>query len=355
MNNVQESISEPQALEVDDAAEAILGRWDDGESLSEPDDTDATPEDLDETEDDVGELDDAEEDDEDEDGQEDPDEAEGDTDDEEEDDNEETDDDEEAEEPLEASDDQLVEITVGSDVRKVSVKDLKRLYGQEASLTKKSQDLAAQRKASEESLAHANLSYQKLMERAEARYKPYKDIDMLVASQQMDSETFAQLRLDARQAEDDLKFLKEESGQLVSQAQQQNAQLAQEAAADCIKVLEEQLPDWGNELYSEIRSYAVQVVGLPKEAVDQYTDPQVIMLLNKARLYDKSKLSAEGKKAKAKVTKSKSGKNRVLSSKKSPPSAKAIKAKNKEQALSTLSSAKDLDDIADVLMSRWES
>ena len=63
MNNVQESISEPQALDIDDAADAILGRWDDGESLSEPDDTDATPEDLDETEDDVGELDDAEEDD----------------------------------------------------------------------------------------------------------------------------------------------------------------------------------------------------------------------------------------------------------------------------------------------------
>lgn len=353
MNNVQESISEPQALDIDDAADAILGRWDDGESLSEPDDTDATPEDLDETEDDVGELDDAEEDDDEDDdeGQEDPDEAEGDTEDEEE---EETDDDEEGEEPLEASDDQLVEITVGSDVKKVSVRDLKRLYGQEASLTKKSQDLAAQRKASDESLAHANLSYQKLMERAEARYKPYHDIDMLVASQQMDSETFAQLRLDARQAEEDLTFLKEESGQLVAQAQQQNVQQTKEAAAECVKVLEEQLPDWGNELYSEIRSYAVQS-GLPKDQVDQYTDPQVIMLLNKARLYDKSKLSAEGKKAKAKVTKSKSGKNRVLSSKKSPPSSKAIKAKNKQQALSTLSGAKDLDDIADVLMSRWES
>ena len=335
MNNVQESISEPQALEVDDAAEAILGRWDDGENLSEPDDTDATPEDLDETEDDVGELDDAE-----------------DTDDEEEEETE--DDDEEGEEPLEASDDQLVEITVGSDVKKVSVKDLKRLYGQEASLTKKSQDLAAQRKASDESLATANLSYQKLMERAEARFKPYADIDMLVASQQMDPETFAQLRLDARQAEEDLTFLKEESGQLVAQAQQQNAQLTKEAAANCIKVLEEQLPDWGNELYSEIRSYAVQA-GLPKEQVDQYTDPQVIMLLNKARLYDQSKLAAEGKKAKAKVTKSKSGKTRVLSSKKSPPSSKAIKAKNKQQAMSTLSGAKDLDDIADVLMSRWES
>ena len=350
MNNVQESISEPQALDIDDAADAILGRWDDGESLSEPDDTDATPEDLDETEDDVGELDDDENDDEDEDSLEDPDEDESaDTD--EEDDEEDEDEDEGS---LEASDDQLVEIQVGDDTQKVSVKDLKRLYGQEASLTKKSQDLAAQRKASDESLAHANLSYQKLMERAEARYKPYADIDMLVASQQMDSETFAQLRLDARQAEEDLTFLKEESGQLVVQAQQQNVQQTKEAAAECVKVLEEQLPDWGNELYSEIRSYAVQS-GLPKDQVDQYTDPQVIMLLNKARLYDKSKLSAEGKKAKAKVTKSKSGKNRVLSSKKSPPSSKAIKAKNKQQALSTLSGAKDLDDIADVLMSRWES
>ena len=348
MNNEQNVNSEPQALDVDDAADAILGRWDDGETLSEVEVEDATSEDLAETEVDEDEIDD-EEDDQDELDLEDPDEDETTDEDVEEDEDE---DDEEDEEPLAASDDQIVDIAVNGESKKVSVKDLKRLYGQEASLTKKSQDLATQRKQSEEQLAQTQMSYQKLLERAEARYKPYADIDMLVASREMDAETFSQLRQDAKQAEDDLKFLQEESGQLVSQAQQQHQQATREAAADCVKVLQDQLPDWGNELYSDIRDYAVKS-GLPKDQVDQYTDPQVIMLINKARLYDQSKQSANSKKAKAKLKKSKSGK-KVLSSKKAPPSKKTIQKANQQKQMDMLSGAKDLDDIADALMSRWE-
>ena len=348
MNNEQNVNSEPQALDVDDAADAILGRWDDGETLSEVEVEDATSEDLAETEVDEDEIDD-EEDDQDELDLEDPDEDETTDEDVEEDEDE---DDEEDEEPLAASDDQIVDIAVNGETKKVSVKDLKRLYGQEASLTKKSQDLATQRKQSEEQLAQTQMSYQKLLERAEARYKPYADIDMLVASREMDAETFSQLRQDAKQAEDDLKFLQEESGQLVSQAQQQHQQATREAAADCVKVLQDQLPDWGNELYADIRDYAVKS-GLPKDQVDQYTDPQVIMLINKARLYDQSKESANSKKAKAKLKKSKSGK-KVLSSKKAPPSKKSIQKANKQKQMDMLSGAKDLDDIADALMSRWE-
>mgnify|MGYP007047682612 CR=1 FL=1 len=349
MNDNEQNVnSEPKALDIDDAAEAILGRWDDGETLSEVDE-DATSEDLEETEVTEDELDD-EEDDEGEDNLDDPETDELDDDDE-------TDEDEDAEEdddePLAASDDQVVDISVNGESKKVSVKDLKRLYGQEASLTKKSQDLANQRKQSEEQLAQTHMSYQKLMERAEARYKPYADIDMLVASREMDAETFSQLRQDAKQAEDDLKFLQEESGQLVSQAQQQHQQATREAAADCVKVLQEQLPDWGNELYTNIREYAV-ASGLPKDQVDQYTDPQVIMLINKARLYDQSKQSAKSKKAKAKLTKSKSGKTKVLSSKKAPPSKKSIQKANQQKQMDMLSGAKDLDDIAEALMSRWE-
>jgi len=348
MNNEQNVNSEPQALDIDEAAEAILGRWDDGETLSEVEVEDATSEDSNETGVTEDELDD-DEDDQDDLELEDPDEDETEDDDDETDEDE---DDDEDDEPLAATDDQIVDIAVNGESKQVSVKDLKRLYGQEASLTKKSQDLATQRKQSEQQLAITQMSYQKLLERAEARHKPYADIDMLVASREMDAETFTQLRQDAKQAEDDLKFLQEESGQLVSQAQQQHQEATKEAAAECVKVLEEQLPEWGNELYSDIREYAVKS-GLPKEQVDQYTDPQVIMLINKARLYDQSKQSAKSKKAKAKLSKSKSGK-KVLSSKKAPPSRKSIQKAKQQKQLDGLSSAKDLDDIADVLMSRWE-
>lgn len=350
-NNVQNDNSQPQNLDIDEAADVILGQWTDGEDLSEDtEDKDATSEDLNETEVTEDEIEDTEEDDESDDNLDDPDDT-----DELDDEDVETDEDDEEddEEPLAASDDQIVDINVNGESKQVSVKDLKRLYGQEASLTKKSQDLAQQRKQSDESLAQTQLSYQKLLERAEARFKPYADIDMLVASRQMDPDTFAQLRQDAKQAQEDLTFLQEESNTLVSQQQQQFAEQSKEAAANCVKVLQEQLPDWGNELYSDIRNYAVKS-GLPQEQVDQYTDPQVIMLINKARLYDQSKQSAKSKKAKAKLTKSKSGKTKVLTSRKAPVSKEASAERKRQAAIKNLHGHSDLDDIAAALMSGWK-
>ena len=198
-NNVQNDNSQPLNLDIDEAADVILGQWTDGEDLSgDTEDEDATSEDLNETEVTEDEIEDTEEDDEGDDNLDDPDDTDE-LDDEDGETDEDEDDEEDDEEPLAASDDQIVDINVNGESKQVSVKDLKRLYGQEASLTKKSQDLANQRKQSDESLAQTQLSYQKLLERAEARFKPYADIDMLVASRQMDPDTFAQLRQDAKQ------------------------------------------------------------------------------------------------------------------------------------------------------------
>jgi hypothetical protein len=352
MTNVHESNSDPVALDISDATDAILGRWTDGENLSEDEDEDATSQDIEETEVDEDDYEGEEDYEEEVEDDTDPDE---DTEDDE--DDEEVDEDDEDEEVEVASDETVVEIQVKGEVKQVSVKDLKRLYGQEASLTQKSQDLANQRKQTEQEFQRTQLSYQKLLERAEARLRPYSEMDMLLAAQQMDAETFAQLRADARQAEEDVKFLREESQGLLGELQANQRVLTQKAAQECIRALEENLPDWGNELYNDIRSYAVKS-GLPQEQVDQYTDPNVIMLINKARLYDQSKEAAQTKKAKAKVTKSKEGKTKVLSSKKSPPSKSTLRTQRKQQAQAKLRSnpryGGDVDDIAEALMARWE-
>ena len=354
MTDVPNSNSEPRALDLDDAADAILGRWDDGENLSEVEDEDSTPEDVEETDVEEGDF---EDDDLEEEVEDDTDPEEDEAEEYDDDDEEEVEEEDETEETSVVSDDALVEISVKGENKQVSVKDLKRLYGQEASLTQKSQDLAAQRKVAEQEFARTQMAYQKMLERAEARLAPYSEMDMLLAAQQMDAETFAQLRQDARQAEEDVKFLKEESQNLLSELQANQQQAMQKAAQECVRVLEEQLPDWGNELYNDIRAYAVKS-GLPQEQVDQYTDPAVIMLINKARLYDESKKSAQSKKAKAKVTKSKSSKTKVLSSKKSPPSKTTMKTKRQQQAQAKLRNnpryGGDTDDIAEALMARWE-
>ena len=345
MNNVLESNG---PLTIDEAAEAFLDRWNDDENPAEGEAEIATSDIDNVTENDGAEL--SEEDFEDDDFQEsDPDE-EAET-------EEDFDEDEEdGPEAYLADDESLVEITVNGTVEQVSVKDLKRLHGQEASLTRKSQDLAAQRKATEAEFMRTQAAYSKMLERAESRLKPYQDLDMLVASQRMDPDTFAQLRADAKAAEDDVKFLKEEHNSMMAELQQEQQAQIKRAAQDCVRVLEEQLPDWGSDLYQEIRNYAV-ASGLPQEQVDQYVDPNVIILLNKARMYDQSKTAAQTKKAKAKVVRAK-GKTKVLSSKKAPPSqargkeARRIKAQQKLRENPRYGG--DMDTVAEALMARWE-
>jgi hypothetical protein len=247
----------------------------------------------------------------------------------------------------------MVEISVDGEVKQASLKDLKRLHGQEASLTRKSQEVAAKRKEAEDALGKAHISYQKLLERAEARMKPYAEVDMLVASRQMSTEDFAAFRRESQEAEKDLKFLQEESNAFYQEAQAQQQKQVQEAATECIKVLKNDLPDWGDELYNDIRNYAVSQ-GLPQEQVDQYVDPQVIKILNKARLYDQTKATAETKKAKAKVIKTKQSKGRVLKAKKSPSTRSDDQRAKQQKARERLRSSTDLDDVTEALMARWE-
>ena len=353
MDNVQVSDEpQPRSLDSDDAADAILSRWQDGETLSEEDEEAADEpreEDEDETSEDQSEIqDDNDEQTEDEDD-EDPDQEES----------EEPETDEEDEVELSGIDDDTqVEIIVDGETQRVSIAALKRLHGQEASLTRKSQDLAATRKQADAALQKADISYQKLLQRAEARAKPYSEVDMLVASRQMDADDFAKLRAEAKDAEDNLKFLKEEADAFYRDAQDQQKVLHQQAASECVKVLQSQMPDWGNDLYNDIRSYAVSQ-GLPQEQVDQYVDPQVIMLLNKARLYDQTKATAETKKAKSKVIRAKDGNKgkKILRSTKSPVSDDSAvrRAKKAQQMLrSNPSRNGDADDIAEALLARWE-
>ncbi len=348
-NNVQiNEDSQPRSLDSDDAADAILSRWEDAETLSDEgeeatddpqqEDEDETPEDTsDDDQDDETEQTDEEDD-------EDPDESE------------EPETDEADEVELSIDDDTQVEIIVDGETQRVSIAALKRLHGQEASLTRKSQDLAAQRKEADAAFQKANISYQTLLERAEARAKPYNEVDMLVASRQMDADDFAKLRAESKDAEEDLKFLKEEADAFYRGAQDQQKVLHQQAASECVKVLQAQMPDWSNDVYNDIRSYAVSQ-GLPSEQVDQYVDPQVIMLLNKARLYDQTKATAETKKQKAKVIRAKNSSTgkKILRSTKSPAreDSKARRVKKAHEVLR--SKTGDADDIAEALLARWEA
>ena len=353
MNDVQQvdASTDQLPLSVDEAADAILARWEvdaDENQPSKPDETEATP-DIEQTDEttDVEELDDLEEVTED-------DEAEMDRQEEEtEDDDEDIQEDEgeaEADEAEAATvpDDAEVEIVVNGETKTVSVASLKRLYGQEASLTQKSQKVAEQRKVLDDAIGKNHVAFQKMLEKANERYRPYAEVDMLVAAKAMETDDFAALRKEAEEAYNDLKFLNEEADAFYADIKNQQQAQLQEAAKECVKVLQQEMPDWNNKLYNDIRTYAVEQ-GLPEEDVNQYTDPKVIMLLNKARLYDAGKKVATTKK-KAATTK------KTLRTSKAPEPEKQRKQARLADARAKLrNGGNDFDDIAEALLSRWEA
>ena len=337
MDNVQQSQEQEKPIYEDlgSASDALLSRWEDASEPSDQATEEATAEVTEETEDDQQEqeiLEEVELDDEDE--EVDPDELQD------------TEEEEAEEEVEELSDDTLIELMVDGESKQASIKDLKRLYGQEASLTRKSQEVAAQRKQAEENIGKTDAIMQKLVQQAEERYKPYSEVDMLLASKSMEDADFAQLRKEAQIAADNLKFVKEEADAFYQDIQNQRQQQMQEAASNAVKVLQEQIPDWNNQLYDDIRAYAVGQ-GLSQAEVDNYVDPVVISILHKARLFDQAKQVT--------TTKKKRVAKKVLKSKKAPATDAQVKAKRMKDAKARLQErGNDIDDIADILLTRWE-
>jgi hypothetical protein len=343
MNNVLEaSTAERQPLTLDEAEDAILARWEDPQDEASDSETEAALE-VEEETNDQPEFDE-------EDTYEEVDLEEEDTDPEDTDDEQQEEDGDEAEEAEALADDAEVEILVDGETHRASVADLKRLYGQEASLTRKSQAVSQQRKQAEDAMQRSDALLQAMLSRAEERFKPYSEVDMLLASKTMDAEDFAALRKEAQAASEDVRFLREEADNFYGELRKQHEAAQKQAATEAVRVLQDAIPDWSNETYADIRSYAV-AQGLPEDQVNIIVDPSVIQIINKARLFDQGKRVATEKKKKAATQK------KVLRSKKSPPNATARRKADidKQRAALRNNRGTDLEDIASVLMSRWET
>lgn len=240
----------------------------------------------------------------------------------------------------------VVKIKVGDEEVTASIKDLKRLYGQEAALTKKSQEVAMKRKEAEDTGARHLVGLQKLYERAVERYKPYAQVDMLVASKQLDAEEFANLRSEAARAYEDVQFLQQELDGFVNSLEAQRQNMIREQAKVAVETLknpETGIPNWSEETYNSIRDYAIRN-GMPKDVVNNIVDPFVIKTLWKAMAYDQGKNVATVKKAKAP--------KKVLKSKASSETQRFTKTDG-QKAIQKLRSSGSRDDAASAFLSRW--
>lgn len=327
-----------------EAEDAFLDRWteeDSPEETSDKPEVKEEPEDTEEeTQDDEGESDEETEESEEDDT--DPDEETEDETDDDEEESEEEEEEPEAKKTLE--DDAEVEVKVDGEVKKVSVKELKRLWGQEQALTRKNQEVAAKRKTVEQTESKLAVSYEKLYQKAASRWEPYSKIDMLVASKQLDADQFAALRQEAQAAWEDFRFISEEADTFVKQNAERQQEQLKAAAAEAVVELKKAIPNWNSNLYDSIREYAI-TLGMDSEVINNLVDPVAIQLIHKARLYDESKKVVTKKKVLApkKVIKS----TKTTSTKEFKPNTKDVMAQK-------LRNSGDIDDAADLFLSRWQ-
>lgn len=323
---MDETNIETGALDLHSAEEAFLKRWSTDEATpSGPnEEEDTTPEDPENSE---GGEDEEETETNDEGTEEDPD---G------------TDTDEQEAAPVVAADDAVVEFVVDGQTQRVSVKELKRLAGQEASLTRKSQEIAEYRKNLEAETQRNALVLNKLHQQAVERLKPYQDIDLFTASRELSPEDFKALRAEIQQATNDVRFFEQEMNHLVEAHQAQQAEAKKKEVPEAIKMIRERIPEWSDSLYNDIRSFAV-AEGMAPEVVNEIIDPSAISLIHKAMLYDRAQKSVKGKVQKVAQAPKKVLKKDGISTTTSKPKA----------ALDRLAASGEIDDAAAVLLARW--
>lgn len=333
------TIAENNNLTVDDAADAILKQWSvKDEDASEPskkseeeDTEELDTEDDPETDEDAEELSDEDEDE--------ADDADS--------DEEETDEDEGDDKPKKALDDEaVVKVKVGEEELDVAVKDLKRLYGQEAALTRKSQAVAAKTKEVEETGAKYVASLAGLLERAKQRAEPFSKIDFLVASKDLSTDELKALREEANRQFDDVRFLEQEIDRFMVDVKRQRETGLIEQAKECVRVLKQDIPEWNERLYDDLRSYAVSE-GFDKEMINNLVEPAAFKLIHKAYLFSKGQKAVTTKKAKAPT--------KVIKSTTAPSTTKEIVGKRGvEKALERARRTGSLDDAASAFLAKWQ-
>jgi hypothetical protein len=210
--------------------------------------------------------------------------------------NSDTDDEQKAKKYVEIDDNTFVKIKVGDDEIEVPVKDLTRVHGQEAALTRKSQEVADARKKANDETAKAVATLDVLVKRAREQAAPYAQLDFLALAKDpnVSAEDLTNLRSAAQAHFDNVRFLEGEIGNFMTAVQARQKEDFTKAAKSCVEKLstpgtDEQpnphyIKDWNNQVYDDIRSFAVSS-GLDQETVNQLVDPAALKLIHMAMLF----------------------------------------------------------------------
>jgi hypothetical protein len=246
----------------------------------------------------------------------------------------------------------FVKIKVGDEEHEVPVEKLTRLYGQEAALTKKSMEVAEQRKAAEADLAKQTAATAALLERARSRYEPYSKLDFHLLATQLEASDYTALRQSAQAAWEDVQFLEHHvDGFMSAVKEKQNADLVTRAQ-ECLKTLSGPadkggIEGWSEKVYDEVRAYAI-TEGAPKDTINQLVEPWAIKMIHSAMLYARGRDKAQVVTKKVNKTPTK-----IVKTTSSPTSSERGSADASKKAFSKLQESGQTDDAAEALIARW--
>ena len=252
---------------------------------------------------------------------------------------------EEAEEP------DLVEIEVDGESYKVP-EVLKDKFMLQADYTRKTQEVAEQRKQVEQAQAQLQTQAQLQQQNLEDYAKLIAADKQLQAYQQVDwnalydSDPAEFVRL--KEAYRELKDSRTELTQTLT-AKQQQQMIEQQAHLSKIieegkQVLAKEIPNWNPTLAKELSDYGVSRLGFKAEEVQSVVDPRVVKMLHKAYLYDKLQSG--------KTVTQKKVQNLPKVSKPGSPSNKTINKTQEESLRKNLKRTGSTDDAAALFLSR---
>jgi hypothetical protein len=255
------------------------------------------------------------------------------------------------------NDETYVKLKVGDEELEVPVKDLKRLYGQEAALTRKGQEVAAQRAAADTEAQKYATSLNVLLERAAEKAKPYRELDWMALAKNPDisAEEASALRAEAQRVFEEETFLKSELGNyMAAQADRVRETLVTQAKA-CVQALStpgtDEKPNphyidgWNPKVYDDLRAFGIQQ-GLHAEMVNNLVDPAAFKLIHMAMQYQRGT-------AKVHVEKVNKAPKKIVKTSSSPAANRVpASAAKKTEAMKAQRSNGNLENTANAFLSR---
>jgi hypothetical protein len=264
--------------------------------------------------------------------------------------------DDEGEEPEEEDEQpEVYTVKVDGEEYEVTLDELQSGYSRQQAYTKRSQELAEQRKAFEQEASQVKAmrdAYAQQLEllKGQIQQTTQQEPDWSALAGQYSTEDLFLMKAEFDKQKESLARVEAEQRQIAQQqAQEQQAQMQEHLAKQRTEMLD-RIPSWQNEETRneerlEVIKYAQQRVGFSEEEIANASDARAIELLYKAWQWDKlqQKTPAAKKKARKAPKMAKSGQ----------PKGKAeVASRQRRKALDKLDKLKSVDAAVEYLMGR---